>query len=154
MLFRSVWEDPKMTAENCVKKYKIKNFVYDKATREDRGQNNLVLSTSDSFYDFHKIEIGKSSEFLLLKIRAEQEYNNFYSTLNKKKKGWLNRVKNIYKLSHGKGANNFELFNTIRGEMDNSIKHFLSESEMEYYFNMVKPYLMGVGQVCQAAIFI
>jgi hypothetical protein len=141
--YQSVWEDPKMTAENCVKKYKIKDFVYDKSTREDRGQNNLVLSTSDDFYDFHKYEIGKSSEFSMQKITAEQDYNNFYSTSNKKKKGWLNRVKNIYKLSHETGANNVELFNTIRGEMDDLIKHIFSETDMEYYFNVVKPYFIA-----------
>ena len=141
--YKSVWEDPKMTAENCVKKYKIKNFKYDKATREDRGQNNLVLSTSDDFYDFHKYEIGKSSEFSMQKIRAGQDYNNFYSTLTKKKKSWLKKVENIYKLSHEKRANNNELFNKIRDDMDDFIRHIFSVDDMEYYFKVVKPYFIA-----------
>ena len=144
--YQSVWKEPKMTAENCVKKYRIKGFVYDKATTQDRGQNNLILSTSDDFYDFNKYEIGKLSDFSLLRINAERDYIDFYNSLTKKKKQWLNKVKTIYELSCAKnrlGVNNYELFNDARNSMDDFVRHCFSENDMEGYFDVVKPYFVA-----------
>lgn len=140
--YQSVWEDPKMAAENCVKKYRIENFVYDKATREDRRQNNLVLSTSDDFYDFNKCEIGKHSWFTLLRTKAEENYNQFYNSLTKKKKGWLNLCKQAYELAqnHPKITQWYEGTLKILKSTEKHFLEILSEDEVIKYEQVARPF--------------
>ncbi len=140
--YNSVWEDPKMTAENCAKKYKIKNFVYDRATREDRGQNNLVLSTSDDFYDFNKYEIGKGSDFSAIKINAEKNYNDFYNSLIKKKKQLLKLCENAYSLLQKMQKNDrwYEKTLAMCKSTEEKVISFLSESEKTKYESEIRPF--------------
>ncbi|MDH4459813.1 MAG: hypothetical protein QE277_00210 [Flectobacillus sp.] len=140
--YQSVWEDPKMTAENCVKKYRIKNFVYDKATREDRGQNNLVLSTSEDFYDFKKYQISTNSEFSSIKINAENDYNDFYNSLTRKKRQWLKICKDTYSLLQTIQKLNTWHEKTLKlcEETENTMYSFLSEGEIARYEKDIRPF--------------
>lgn len=140
--YQSVWEDPKRTAENCVKKYKIKNFVYDKATREDRGQNNLVLSTSNDFYDFYKYEIGGNSEFSSLRINSEKDFNEFYNSLTKKKQQWLKICKDSYSLLRKISKTNtwYDKTLVMCKSTEDTLISFLSESEKAKYEKNIRPF--------------
>ncbi|WP_044173593.1 AVAST type 2 anti-phage system protein Avs2 [Flectobacillus major] len=140
--YKSVWEDPKMTAENCVKKYKIKNFVYDTATREDRGQNKLVLSTSDDFYDFNKYEIGRGSEFSAIEINSEKNYNDFYNSLTKNQRQLLNICKDCFKLflNHPKTTEWEDRTLKILRVAEEYLLKILSESEVVKYKQVARPF--------------
>ena len=141
--YKSKWETP-IPLEECIKKYKIEDFVYDKATKSEIAQYSIVTSTSESFYDFNKYEIGKSSDFSILKFNTKEEYNKFYKSLSNTKKRFLKISKDYHNLTskrrYDEGVS--EIIKKALLQIEEDIKNILTKGEYEKYLNLAKPYFL------------